>query len=194
MSYTAADYRLSLSALLPPGAAWPREPATTLQRLLAGLAVELARVDARGAVLLEREADPRATVELLADWERAFGLPDTCIGEAASDALRRAALVQRITGIGGQSPAYYVALAASVGVPVEVVEYRPHTVDDDCEAPWYGDAWAYAWEVRASAVEVYHWTVEDSCEDPLASWSAGAHECLIERAKPAHTHVLFTYV
>jgi uncharacterized protein YmfQ (DUF2313 family) len=78
-------------------------------------------------------------------------------------------------------------------VPVEIIEYRAHTVDDDVEEPLWGDPWAYTWEVRAGAVEVVERSVDDLVEAPLASWSAGAHECAITRLKPAHTHVLFTY-
>mgnify|MGYP001809569769 CR=1 FL=1 len=74
---TRDDYLAQLVALLPTGPAIPREPGGVLLRLLEAPAAELARVDLRGAALLD-EADPRATAELLTDWQRAFGLPDAC--------------------------------------------------------------------------------------------------------------------
>ena len=74
---TRDDYLAQLVALLPTGPAIPREPGGVLLRLLEAPAAELARVDLRGAALLD-EADPRATAELLTDWQHAFGLPDAC--------------------------------------------------------------------------------------------------------------------
>ncbi|MCA3418095.1 MAG: DUF2313 domain-containing protein [Roseomonas sp.] len=73
----ASAYLSQLLGLLPPGDALPREPGSRLERLLSVPAAELARVDGRVEALL-READPARTTEMLADWERALGLPDEC--------------------------------------------------------------------------------------------------------------------
>lgn len=69
MAMTADDYRTALQALLPRGAAWTRSPEAVLMRVLAACAEEPERVDERADDLLD-EADPRATLELLSDWER----------------------------------------------------------------------------------------------------------------------------
>lgn len=74
---TGDDYLALLAALLPPGAALPRQADSVLMRLLSAPAAELARIDARAAALLT-EALPNTTAELLGDWETAFGLPDAC--------------------------------------------------------------------------------------------------------------------
>ena len=60
-------------------------------------------VDGRAADLLERESDPRQTVELLPDWERNWGLPDPCYEEPQSIGERQLALVMRMTMLGSQS-------------------------------------------------------------------------------------------
>jgi uncharacterized protein YmfQ (DUF2313 family) len=73
----ASAYLSQLNGLLPPGDALAREPGSVLQRLLAVPAAELARVDGRVEALLT-ESDPARTTEMLADWERALGLPDVC--------------------------------------------------------------------------------------------------------------------
>jgi hypothetical protein len=70
-------YLSQLLALLPPGDALAREPGSVLERLLTVPAAELARVDGRVEALL-LESDPARTTEMLADWERALGLPDEC--------------------------------------------------------------------------------------------------------------------
>lgn len=73
----ASAYLSQLISLLPPGDALAREPGSVLERLLSVPAAELARVDGRVEALLT-ESDPARTTEMLADWERALGLPDIC--------------------------------------------------------------------------------------------------------------------
>jgi len=73
----ASAYLSQLIGLLPPGDALAREPGSRLEQLLSVPAAELARVDGRVEALL-LESDPARTMEMLADWERALGLPDEC--------------------------------------------------------------------------------------------------------------------
>ena len=42
--------------------------------------------------MLIDESDPRSTLEMLNDWERAFGLPDSCTDAADTLAERQNAL------------------------------------------------------------------------------------------------------
>jgi uncharacterized protein YmfQ (DUF2313 family) len=73
----SSAYLSQWRALLPPGDALAREPGSVLERLLTVPAAEWARVDGRVEALLA-ESDPARTAEMLADWERALGLPDEC--------------------------------------------------------------------------------------------------------------------
>lgn len=194
MGMSTTDYLQQLQALLPQGPAWPRE-ASPVTRLLDGLAQELARVEGRALTLLE-EADPRTTAELFADWERVAGLPDDCVIAFAPDqtvAQRRAALVGRLATIGGQSPAYFVGLAAALGYAITLTEFKQHAVNDDVSTPLYGPAWAFAWQVNAALNTVTQLTVAGTVADPLASWGNTLLECVIKRLAPAHTTVLFSY-
>lgn len=195
MGLTATDYLAQLQALLPQGPAWPRDADAELTRLLTAWADELARVDGRTLDLVE-EADPRTTAELLADWERVVGLPDPCVAALAATqttAQRRAALVGKLTTIGGQSAAYYIALAASLGYAITVTEFTLHDVEDDVEHALTAAPWQFAWQVNAAQDTVGVLAVTDTVEDPLAWWGNELLECVISRLKPAHTHVLFAY-
>ena len=192
---TAADYLAQLQALLPQGGAWPREREATVTKLLAAWAEELARVDGRAINLLD-EADPRTTAELLADWERVAGLPDQCVlayGISQTTAQRRAALVARLTTVGGQSAAYYIALAFGLGYVITVTEFPLHDVLDDVDYPLYAPPWQYTWQVNAAQDNIGRISVDDLVTDPLAWWGNELLECVIRRLKPAHTHVLFSY-
>lgn len=195
MVLTETDYLRQLQALLPPGPAWPKDDDATLTRLLGALAAELARVDGRAQQLAE-EADPRTVAELFVDWERVAGLPDACAQAFGGDqtmAQRRAALVGRLTTLGGQSPAYFIGLAATLGYAITITEFRAHCVNDDVEQPLYDSAWNFAWQVNAALNTVTAITVDSTVEDPIAAWGNALLECVIKRLKPAQTTVLFSY-
>ncbi len=189
---TADDYLSQLQALLPQGPAWPRDSSATLTMLLQAMADEMSRVDNRAAQLID-ETDPRTTDELLADWERVAGLPDTCVATSQTTAQRRAALHAKLTTLGGQSAAYFIALAANLGYTVTITEFDQHTVIDDVNHPLYGQPWQFAWQVNAPQDTVGVLDVTGTVNDPLAWWGNEALECSINRLKPAHTHAMFAY-
>lgn len=195
MALTETDYLRQLQALLPHGPAWTMDDDADITQLWGALAAELARVDGRAWQLIE-EADPRTTAELFGDWERNAGLPDACaiaFGGEQSTAQRRAALVGRLATLGGQSPAYFIGLAAALGYAVTISEFHAHTVDDDVDALIYDEAWNFAWQINAALSTVTELTVDGTVDDPLASWGNALLECVIKRLKPAHTTVLFSY-
>lgn len=195
MVLTENDYLRQMQALLPPGPAWPKDDSALITRLLGGLAAELARVDGRAWQLVE-EADPRTVAELFADWERVAGLPDACavaFGGDQSVAQRRAALVGRLTTLGGQSPSYFVGIAAALGYAITITEFSEHTVNDDVNHPLYGAAWNFAWQVNAVLNTITEITVDSTVDDPLAVWGNSLLECVVNRLRPAHTTVLYSY-
>lgn len=190
----AADYLEQFKALLPPGLAWTQEPDADLNNLLGGLAEEFARVDGRSGDLVE-EADPRTTLELLADWERVAGLPDACIGDLDTIQARRDSLTTKLTAIGGQSPQYYIDLAAVLGYSVTITEYQPFQAGLSVAGdPAMGIPWRFAWKMTAPETTILDFRAGQSgAGEPLRSWSNDLLECAIEPLKPAHTNVLFAY-
>jgi len=120
------DYITPFLGLLPQGIAWPREQDSVLYRTVRGLAKIWGFIDNRAADLLEREADPRYTIELLPEWERAWGLPDPCFPKATSIGERQKMLVLYMTWLGGQSRAYFIGLMEYLGFTgLEVKEWAP---------------------------------------------------------------------
>lgn len=215
--YDAAAYLDQLQKLLPPGDAWTRDPDANLTKLLAALAEEFARLDARADALIE-EADPRTALEMLPDWERLAGLPDPCTGVIASTVPeRRAAIVAKLTARGGQSIPYLTELAASLGYAIAIEEFKPSRAGA-CRA---GDRcqgivdWAFAFRVNVlppGAVPgvtdpltgtspqadvtlnvVYARAGSARAGDRLVSFGSQAIECVIRRAQPAHAVSIFAY-
>lgn len=204
-----AEYFYALAAMLPQGLAWPRDPDSVLMRVVKGLSGIWERVDSRAADLLERESDPRRTIELLPDWENAWGLPDHCIAEPLSVGERQAALVQKMTLKGGQSRQFFIDLAASIGYHISIREYAPWMFGVSCFGRTRDDTGTYwRWEIAPPEIR-FNWTVTvDQVRvtwwrfgfaqfgvDPHVRLSLATDlECLFRRYKPAHTRIIFQYV
>lgn len=179
------------------------------------LAEPLARVDARGDALIG-ETDPRTTAEMLPDWERVVGLPDACSRAAGEPTLqeRRAAIHQRWTARGGQSRAFFIAVAEALGYAVEIEEYRPfvcglsrcgerlwaprafRTGLSRCGGRLAGD-WPVRliWTVRVLGPRVTRFrSGASSAGERLMTLSRAEDlECQLRRRAPAHTWLVFDY-
>lgn len=194
MAKSAADYASLLRQLLPPGRAISTDRDGNLEQLLQAMAEEFARIDGRATNLLNEAPD--TTTELLFDWERVAGLPDNCSGSLADTMQgRRAALVAKLTSVGGQSEAYFIAVAKALGYDISITTFRPFKAGMSAAGDAvYGDDWVYVWQVVAPATTVVEFKAGQSAAgEPLRSWGNEALECKINQLKPAHTKVLFSY-
>jgi uncharacterized protein YmfQ (DUF2313 family) len=119
------DYITPFLALFPQGIAWPRETESVFYQTCRGLARIWGYVDGRAADLLERESDPRKTIEILPEWERAWGLPDPCFPKAMTIGERQRMLVLVMTMLGGQSRAWFEWVANWIGFEIRFREWSP---------------------------------------------------------------------
>lgn len=181
MGLTADDYLRQAQALLPPGRAFTREPGAKLTQLLTALSEELARVDTRADELMV-EIDPQTTSEMLADWERVFGLPNLCLYAVPQTvAQRRMALVAKMSAVDDLTAQFFIDLAASLGYTV--------TIDENV------DGSPFKWRVNSAGVSITDFTVGASVVgDPLREWGDELLECTVRSYQPAHTEVLFAYL
>src|SRR5215831_7682216 len=216
------EYATALAALLPEGIAWPRQLSSVLMKVVRGLAGILGFVDSRAADLLEIESDPRTTVEILPEWERAFGLPDLCLTVPTDIAVRQKLLVKRITLLGSQSRQFFIDLAASIGYVITIREFSPFM----CGVSRCGntknlyDNIHYRWQIGPPIIRFF-WIVKvaptfllwfhvsnGGWSIPELQWHGGGQcgidpllrigrrpdlECLLHRYGPAHTQLIFDY-
>ena len=112
------SYRQQLHTLLPAGAVWPDEPGTALDDLLDAIAEQMARVDASGANLLD-DIRPNTTLDLLPEWERVAGLPDTCSVDGSSVAVRRASLLEKLVTKTSPSVSEFERIGDLFGVDID---------------------------------------------------------------------------
>lgn len=213
---TVQNYLDMLRGLLPKGVIWRCEKGSTLSSFLTGNALELTRLDSEANRLIA-EIDPQSSTEAIEDWERVLGLPDACGSDADTLAARRAQVLQKLMRPEGQHESLYIRLAETLGYAGATVQtFAPFCVETSCvedllndapggarvdysttpptvtESPY--DGWKYVWLLQIAESPIFHFAVEDSVAgDYLATWGNERLECIIRRASPAHTHVLFGY-
>jgi len=190
---TAADFTQQALDLLPPGLAWPREPGSTLANFWSVMGDQMADEHERGCVLLNTESFPCASVEMLGDWERVLGLPDECTPAGQSLVERQLAVCQKLAARGGQSKAYFIAIAAAAGFTIEIIEHFPSRVGRDSVGCATTGACPYWWTVKVIGLTAVQ--ARAGCNvagDPFCSFpNFDALRCVIARAAPAHTIVTF---
>jgi uncharacterized protein YmfQ (DUF2313 family) len=171
------DYLRPFLALLPLGIAWPRKPDSVLVRTCRGLSNIWGFVDGRAADLLERESDPRKTIELLPDWEASWGLPDPCFPSATTIGERQRMLVMVMTMLGGQSRAFFKWVADWIGAVIHMEQWTDtlgnvHNSSFHEWAPFmagvshvgetrmaFDKSGFYRWEIGPPEMRFY-WTIE----------------------------------
>jgi uncharacterized protein YmfQ (DUF2313 family) len=173
---SSAAYAEALKRLLPNGDAWSPIKGTLWSDILEAIAIEFTRLESR-ALSLSEEADPRTVSDLLSEWESVAGLPDTCTGVLSLLAHRRLALWQKLTESGGQSRAFYQAVAAKLGYVIDIQEFKPFVAGSLAGDRLYSKRWRHVWRVVAFSNGI-----------PVI-----ALECIIRRLSPSHTTVLFSY-
>lgn len=189
---SVTDYRDALIALLPQGDAWPREPDSDLGLLMQGIAEEFARIDARAIDLLN-ESHPSQAYEMFDEWEAMYGLPDSCSSDDQSFPERRAAVVRAYKEFGGQSRAFFIAVAAALGYTITITEYQARSFGSELGTVFGGDDWNFTWQVNAAAVNPQTRSFGEPMGELFASWGNARLECVFNRLRHAHRHIIFSY-
>lgn len=166
--------------------------------LAAALKAEGARLDEFMGVVdtLLLETDPRTTDTLLDDWERVYGLPDTCGVAGGTLEERRARLTAKVAETGGLSRTYFEHLAEVMGyADTTVIAFVPANCEQSCEVGLYDEPWRQAWTVNLPHEGDNHavFLADSVCTEAVDYYLVGMAECVFPRLKAAHTLVLFTY-
>jgi len=193
------NYRSFLLNLWPQGRAWNREFESLLYLITEGLSVEFTRLETRALELL-RELDPRTTFELLSEWESMLGIPDECQSVSGTNEERLRAILLKLTQRGGNalSKQAMIDLAASVGYTVEIEEPGANLFRcgvSRCGDRLYGSLWKFWFQVITESYVTSQFRAgTNRAGDRLRSFQNTELECVIGRAKPAHTNAQFIYL
>ena len=140
------DYEAVIFQLLPYGPAWEFEEGDTMHALVAGLAREPSRVEGRGRDVLDEF--PATAQELLSEWETLLALPLPGVDTSDGD-TRRANVVTKLTTRGAASEPFFLAQAATAGLPGASIrrDYDPFRCNSECTHALQGRAgyWLYTW-------------------------------------------------
>ena len=198
MSRTPAAVLAELLALSPPGDALPlgNQPGDVWPLWLAPLAAEVARFEALAEQQMV-EVDPRQAEYLLADFLRMLGPDPYGIDTATMTvAQQQAYAYQRLTARGGQSPAYFVALAAALGVTITITDQIPVS---ECGAAECGDELSadpqnLFWIVNLPATDSTGAECGDvQCGEDLGDIVSSPVVPFITAQQPEHGQVVFAY-
>lgn len=199
-----ASYVHAFMAKLPRGEIWPRDPDSTLVRVVTGLMGIVARwADDVGTLLLREAFPPLASPELLLpDWERVLGLPEPCFPAALTLEERRLQVLEKLQRRpGAQSRPYFLEIAERLGYTgATITEYRPFMAG----VSRAGDpAWniappkmRYLWTIGVPAARLTWFRAGSGMAgtDPhLTIAQAEDLECILGKLKPAHTKLIFDY-
>lgn len=189
-------YSSVIHKLLPSGKAWNKEENSNLDKLVQGISEEFVRIDKRGNELIV-ELDPTRSTELLPNWETLLGLPDASFGEPDSAQERRNLVVLKLSLRGGQSRQYFIDLIKKLGFDIEIQEFHPFRAGGSSagDALNQDDNWRHTWGVKMLQAAVFYFRAgESSAGDSLASYRNSVVTGIINKLKPAHTHVIFSFV
>jgi uncharacterized protein YmfQ (DUF2313 family) len=177
-----ARYRNMMINLLPQWLPW-RNLNPVFQLFLESFAVESDRVHTGSDDLL-READPaRATSALLlSEWEDMALLPEEKPTGAETQSQRQQVVAAKVTNQGGQSRAFFIALAASLGMTIVITEGGTTTL-------------ARVGTARVGTARtndpgnVFIWNIQVTA-DP--NTQLAKFQTMVARLKPAHTSVTYS--
>lgn len=193
MAHSIEDYKQLFFSLLPRGrGVWNRDSDSDLALLLEGFAVEFNRLEERvDDLLLER--DTRYTDELLEEYERDFGIPESCSTLATTDTQRRVILnVKANTSAGRQDKAYFGGIANDLGLSIYIIEHTSAVCGVARCGDWVGSAeiqfyWTTGTYAHPSVYD-YFQAGAGAAGDSLAELP-GFYDmvCLFKIYRPAHT-------
>lgn len=203
------DLAASLYVMLPQGAAWrtPDGAAFEEKSLLGGFLRSLTGALAatyRKLAGITLESTAVTLVDSLAEWEHDLGLPDPCLDEDMTTALRRRAAVAKVRHAATITPADFVALAATLGYTISIEEPKPFAcgesecggTDETVGGDQLGNAIQFHFIVKVNGVALEYFecgTSEIGLDRLLDFRTAEDLECVFRRVAPAWTMPVFDY-
>lgn len=195
--------------MFPQGWAWNQSPEGDFDNLLVGLAGEAGELETRGIQFLN-EMDPNQTFEMLDNWERLLGLPDSCTPSSYNPSLyeRRLRIIQKLVTGGGQSKAFFGLIAQQLGYDtnvLDVVNFKDFRAGEGRAGDRISNStnpngttnaagWAFTFAIKAPATLSREFRAgQGVAGDRLKLVNNETLECVVKKYAPAHTTVLFFY-
>jgi uncharacterized protein YmfQ (DUF2313 family) len=189
---TFAEWLSATMDLWPLGIAWSRDPASNLTKLSGVIAQERQTRHERKLQLLDVEAVPTSSAELLPDWEQALGLPDPCRAVPGTRAERIAQLADVFFADHPPTPANMTAWALAAGWNITIREQRDFVAGVSMAGDAVGES-DFTWVVTVlNQQQTFFIADRNFANDPLWTFpDLTTLQCVIRRAAPGHHRVFF---
>lgn len=190
----SADQADLLAAHLPIGGVFDsaREGGTNFRALIEALGAEYFRTEGEAYNTCE-EMDPRITIDLLPEWERSVGIPDTCFSTAGDVERRREAVLLKLGGFRVQTAQDFIDLAALLG---QTIEIEPGATTGTYPMKYSARYLGGAKGARFTMIVHFPDTPNTSYPQPYPvpyGVATGIVECVIAHAAPSNVNVIFSY-
>jgi uncharacterized protein YmfQ (DUF2313 family) len=193
---TVSRYADSLALYLPGGPLFSAKfiEGSNFRALLKGLARRLVQADGYIDELLT-EYLPDTTNLFLDEWEFVLGIPDSCFDGSGTATERRTAILVKLSALGVQTQADFVALAAKFGVSINV-----HPGIEVYNTPSLAPGISFTSEKQARFTIVVTYNLESGqafpyiYPIPFGTSEIAVLQCLFRKVKPANVQVIFQKV
>lgn len=195
----AATILPQVLALTPRGGAWGTDEAgdgqgaSPVQRQFWTAIAAWAAADYAADFDVLRQAFPSMVTWSLQDWAAEYTVPDPCSGDDVSDAQLLSQLRTQYAAIGAGSPDYLICVAAAIGYPIEIEEFRALRSGFRCGDRCYGELWESAFRVHAPPVTQVPMRSGFHAGDRIMNWGNATLECAIRAATQPQNHPIFAY-
>ncbi len=154
-----------------------------MQKVIFGMADEPSRIEGRAGDLYD-EKDVRTAIELLAEHELDFGLPDEGDQISSITAERQRELESALLNVGQQFKEYYIDIAAALGYTITIEEFTPF---------WSG--LGGAGDPVGIQNNLFFWKVLIALSSVTYSSEVNITKLInkINKSAPGHTHTLFDF-
>lgn len=170
-----------------------REEGTTFRALIEGLGTEYLRTE-ENIFDVCQEMDPQITNDLLPEWERSVGIPDSCFSTTGDIERRRQAVLLKLGGFRVQTTQDFIDLAAILGQVIEI-----EAGADSGIYPMKYPARYFESAKRARFTMIVHFPESTANTKYNQTYpgpygvATGDVECLIRRTAPSTVDVIFSY-
>ena len=202
--YSVDENKLLLASHLPIGRAWQKgfSPDSNIGKFLHGLAAEFYRFQVLASDLV-KEIDINTANDLLIEWERSVGIPDSCFLRQGYKTIeeRRFEVEQKLAKFGGvQTAADFERVAAAFGITVKVFY---GAAGGGLTFPWtfptvfitYADYKEESHTIIVAITEEY--TTSDTFAlpfpIPFSTGPVSFLQCIFRKLAPANVEVIVIY-
>lgn len=200
--YTIDENQLLLARHLPIGRVWEKgfSQDSVIGKYLLGLACEFYRFETLASDIV-KEFDISQTNQLLIEWEKSVGLPDSCFQTDLTIAQRRVQVEQKLGKFGGaQTKADFERIAAAFGITAQVFY---GSCGDGFSFPWefptvfinYADYKEASHTIIVAITEIY--TTDSTFAlvfpIPFSSGPLTFLQCIFRKLAPANVEVVVLF-